>query len=451
MVGTQRKIYTGYDVLPRSKLLGQTLHAHTDLRTENVESFMQDFWDGEFGIDVETGRIIENHGELNLHMPGVGGDFVSAANDHDFTSAPMQQSQARNRAERWKSESRKNNSSMFGHGYNDYGDHAKPSAGFENSIDVMLGRKSISPSSIAPENGSGFMDYVDAVNDARDSTIDMLNHMAYHPIDTIAAPFVGAYNVARHPVLSYQNAVHGMTDFMEGFANGSGADRFGMVAGIVGNGAYGGAAFAGAGFGLGRAYSTYGSTWQSPIHFDVSGLGSTLHSGVDLSRVKFRSPVVKHQPGQEYHHVLNSIGGSITEEINAITNFKYLEEDLAKSFAGGRYAHVVTDKPLSLYRVWSPGQSREFGGFWSIERPVGSFQSRIDSALLPEWGKLKLFGLNQFRQQATHYTKIILPSDSPILAGAIGYQRAPWVGTASQIMPLDRVTESMKVSGGLLW
>src|SRR5690606_9125564 len=63
-----------------------------------------------------------------------------------------------------------------------------------------------------------------------------------------------------------------------------------------------------------------------------------------------------------------------------------LPDKAAATFAGGRYATIRLERPLTVYRAWHEGGAREFGGFWSLERPQGSLQTRIDSALRPEWG-----------------------------------------------------------------
>ena len=104
---------------------------------------------------------------------------------------------------------------------------------------------------------SGFMDYVDGINSARDSTIGMFKQIVSHPLDTASAPFIGAWHVARHPKLSYQSAVHRTKDFTEHFANASGAERLGISLGFVGSGIYGSAFGASVGVGLGKTYNTY--------------------------------------------------------------------------------------------------------------------------------------------------------------------------------------------------
>jgi len=47
------------------------------------------------------------------------------------------------------------------------------------------------------------------------------------------------------------------------------------------------------------------------------------------------------------------------------------------------------NKDTVAYRAWHPEQAKEFGAFWSLDRPAGSLQTRIDSALLPEWVSLE--------------------------------------------------------------
>lgn len=83
-----------------------------------------------------------------------------------------------------------------------------------------------------------------------------------------------------------------------------------------------------------------------------------------------------------------------------------------------------------VHRAWHPGQSREFGAFWSLEEPTGSLKSRIDSALLPEWGGIRDNPLQ--RQQATRYTTAIIPKGARVYLGKVGAQGGPWVGGATK-------------------
>lgn len=54
-------------------------------------------------------------------------------------------------------------------------------------------------------------------------------------------------------------------------------------------------------------------------------------------------------------------------------------------FRGGSHLERVVDEPVTLYRVYG-GKAGELGPYWSRTKPTGPLQSRLDSALLSEWG-----------------------------------------------------------------
>lgn len=89
--------------------------------------------------------------------------------------------------------------------------------------------------------------------------------------------------------------------------------------------------------------------------------------------------IISQIPGHVSHHATTLSPGSLGKTVDSV----------AATFSGGRYAVITLDEPLIVYRVWTPGQSKELGRFWALEKPAGSLQSCIDSALLPEWGKRK--------------------------------------------------------------
>ena len=122
-------------------------------------------------------------------------------------------------------------------------------------------------------------------------------------------------------------------------------------------------------------------------------------------------------------------------------------DSFAATFSGGKYATVELSQDVVLYRAWTPGQSKEFGSFWALEKPAGSLQARIDSALLPEWGNIK--GTN-FSAQATEYTAIRVPAGTRIYVGEVGSQGGPWVGGKSQLLIEGGPQRSWKIGEGKL-
>jgi hypothetical protein len=132
--------------------------------------------------------------------------------------------------------------------------------------------------------------------------------------------------------------------------------------------------------------------------------------------------------------------GPKQKDIEKIGINQAVQNSLASTFSGGRYTAIELDKPLMVYRVWSPGtRAREFGAYWSLEKPQGSLQSTIDSALKPEWGHLLDANGSQLpgRSQATKWVAIEVPAGTHINVGEVGAQGGAWVGGNSQVL-IDR-------------
>ncbi|VAW60251.1 Rhs-family protein [hydrothermal vent metagenome] len=138
--------------------------------------------------------------------------------------------------------------------------------------------------------------------------------------------------------------------------------------------------------------------------------------------------------------------GELISKYDAITPGP-LPDSVAETFSGGRYDEIVVKNPITLYRAWHPGQSREFGGFWSLEKPTGSLSTRIDSALLPEWGEIRG---THYRNQATQFTKVKVPAGTTIYSGKVGSQGGAWVGGGSQVLVKGGVKDSWKTGEGKL-
>ena len=154
-------------------------------------------------------------------------------------------------------------------------------------------------------------------------------------------------------------------------------------------------------------------------------------------------------PASTYKKIVDQVSGKILDEADALNPGALGDElkGLAETFSGGRYATIELDRPLIAYRAWTPGQSNEFGAFWTLEKPQGSLQSRIDSALLPEWGKVRG---TAFNAQATHYSVIEIPAGTKIHIGEIGSQGGMWVGGKSQLLIDGGTKPAWKNGGGTL-
>ncbi len=137
--------------------------------------------------------------------------------------------------------------------------------------------------------------------------------------------------------------------------------------------------------------------------------------------------------GVPYREIVGQVPGRVLSESDALMVGPLGNDltDLPGTFSGGRYATLQLNQPMTVYRAWAPGQSREFGAFWSLEKPAGSIQTRIDSALLPEWGNIRG---TRFNTQATQYTTIQLPAGTTVHVGEVGSQGGSWVGGKSQLL-----------------
>jgi hypothetical protein len=110
------------------------------------------------------------------------------------------------------------------------------------------------------------------------------------------------------------------------------------------------------------------------------------------------------------------------------------------TFSGGRYSSVKLTEPRVVYRLHNKGTptrvfnpnkgvwettrgASETGAFWSLERPAGAGATRIDSAVLPQWGN-----------SMTHMTAVKLPAGTVIHVGEVGAQGGYFVGGGSQLV-----------------
>jgi RHS repeat-associated protein len=177
-----------------------------------------------------------------------------------------------------------------------------------------------------------------------------------------------------------------------------------------------------------------------------------------LVSVEKSSPDQTPVPPNKYSQIVSSVNGKVVSEYSLLDNGplsansvtrKEFQDSLAATFSGGRYAEIELLDDLVVHRAWHPGQSREFGAFWSLEEPTGSLKSRIDSALLPEWGGMRDNPLQ--RQQATRYSTATIPKGTRIYLGEVGSQGGAWVGGGSQLLVKDTgVMPEWKIGEGSL-
>ena len=254
-------------------------------------------------------------------------------------------------------------STMFGH---DYGDHANSNVGFKEFLREINSEPQLTAASGSPSKGSSLMDYIDEVNGARNSTMNMLEQLITHPLDTAAAPFIGAYSVIRHPIDSFNRDVAGLTNTMEGFAAATPAKRVEFGLSLAGSGIYGGA-FASGG---GAAAGIFG---RSNI---------TYHRNVAASHIKQARTLLTQAgvPRQARNEIINSFEH---ETFRLVTTSK--EMSVYRTFddfdAGlrGRYVseNVLTNQTQRITKLALPGNSATRLGGVSIPKGSIVFEGKI--------------------------------------------------------------------------
>jgi len=121
-----------------------------------------------------------------------------------------------------------------------------------------------------------------------------------------------------------------------------------------------------------------------------------------------------------------------------------LKELDAASFSGARFVGIVLEEPLLVHRAWAKGaKAKEFGAYWSVTKPRGSFAARMESALLPIWGELD--GKPWLRSQATRCTTMQLPVGTKIYFGEVANMGGAWNGGFSQLRVDGKINPTWKV------
>lgn len=102
-----------------------------------------------------------------------------------------------------------------------------------------------------------------------------------------------------------------------------------------------------------------------------------------------------------------------------------LSDDLAGTFSGGGYSEFTLNADTILFRAGEAGQP--LGQFFSLDRPVGILQARIDKAVLPVWpggGKSPL---------DTSFS-ILIPAGTKVYVGDVGAQNGFYLGGTQQVV-----------------
>ena len=119
---------------------------------------------------------------------------------------------------------------------------------------------------------------------------------------------------------------------------------------------------------------------------------------------------------------IGSIAGKLCKVSNSVTR---LSDDLAGTFAGGRYSSRVLEKDMFLYRAGTA--ERPLGQFFSKDKPLSVIQTRIDKAILPVWP-------GGAKSAIDRIFKVKIPAGTTIHTGRVGSQGGHFVGGRQQIV-----------------
>jgi hypothetical protein len=127
---------------------------------------------------------------------------------------------------------------------------------------------------------------------------------------------------------------------------------------------------------------------QNGVTFEnsVQVIGGTLGAGGNVAAVFSKTGKATDVVTDAVKTETKAAGNSTAiTHWNAATGPGPLGSDIAKTFSGASYTEKITDDTITLYRVYG-GKSPELGSYWTSTPPAGALQSRMDSAILAEWG-----------------------------------------------------------------
>ncbi|MDF0607197.1 hypothetical protein HZU77_016395 [Neisseriaceae bacterium TC5R-5] len=122
--------------------------------------------------------------------------------------------------------------------------------------------------------------------------------------------------------------------------------------------------------------------------------------------------------------VTGSSLGKIVGQFSAIKPGP-LADNLAETFAGGRYTTVTLQKDTIFYRAGIADQP--LGQFFSQTPPIGVLQTRIDKAVLPRWP-------NGGASPIDTYFAVKIPAGTQVHIGNVGSQNGFYIGGTGQVV-----------------
>jgi len=97
------------------------------------------------------------------------------------------------------------------------------------------------------------------------------------------------------------------------------------------------------------------------------------------------------------------------------------------NFFGGRYNAITLEDDLILYRAGEAGPGKELGQWFTREAPQSVAQTRIDSAVMPQWIDPRTGVLGGTSPVDTVYS-ISIPKGTTIFEGPVGTQGGVYLG-----------------------
>lgn len=99
----------------------------------------------------------------------------------------------------------------------------------------------------------------------------------------------------------------------------------------------------------------------------------------------------------------------------------------ANTFRSASYDEVMLVRETTLSRaITETGNPR--GLFWTADAPVGSLETQLNLALLPEWNVSTVDGVTSTLPQATHYVQADFPAGTTVFQGPTEIQVSTGIG-----------------------
>ncbi|WP_413738613.1 hypothetical protein ACL2XP_11370 [Sodalis sp. RH21] len=96
-----------------------------------------------------------------------------------------------------------------------------------------------------------------------------------------------------------------------------------------------------------------------------------------------------------------------------------------ETFAGGKYSEILLKEDVIMYRAGTA--EAQFGQYFSLDKPLGTLQVRIDKALLPEWP-------NGAKSPIDTLFTVKIPAGSKVYVGEVGTQSSFYLGGTHQVV-----------------